>query len=97
MQTKQKTVGIRVPDCEVVKALCTGIEQPLVTTSAVTPEGRALIGADEIRDEFGHGLELILDGGTHPLEPSTVLSLIGDEVQVLRQGQGDASDVLGQT
>jgi len=94
MQTRQKTVGIRVPDHPVVQALCRDLGQPLVTTSARPPEGEVLIGADEIQDEFGHGLALVLDGGTMLNEPSTVLSLVGDTVEVLRQGKGDGSAVL---
>ena len=56
-----------------------------------------LIGADEIRDEFGHGLALILDGGPHESEPSTVLSLVDDRVELIRQGKGDASEFLPPT
>jgi tRNA threonylcarbamoyl adenosine modification protein (Sua5/YciO/YrdC/YwlC family) len=93
MQTKQKTVGIRIPDSAVARGLCVGLGRPLVTTSAQRGE-QALVGADDIQEVFGHGLSLILDGGPQPLEPSTMLSLIGDTVEVLRQGKGDASDVL---
>jgi tRNA threonylcarbamoyl adenosine modification protein (Sua5/YciO/YrdC/YwlC family) len=93
MRTKQKTVGIRVPDSAVARGLSLGLGRPLVTTSAQQGD-RALVGADDIQDVFGHGLGLILDGGPQPLEPSTMLSLIGDAVELLRQGKGDASDVL---
>jgi len=94
MQTRQKTVGIRVPDSAVARGLCERLGHPLVSTSAATAEGRVLIGADEIQEEFGHGLKLILDGGVQHNEPSTVVSLVGDRVELLRQGKGDASDVL---
>jgi tRNA threonylcarbamoyl adenosine modification protein (Sua5/YciO/YrdC/YwlC family) len=95
MQTRQSTIGIRVPDSSVVQGLCKRLGCPLATTSASTPEGDVLIGADDIKEHFGHQLALILDGGTRLNEPSTVLSLVGDEVAVLRQGKGDASAVLG--
>lgn len=94
MQTRQKTVGIRIPDSAVASGLCERLGHPVISTSAVSPDGRSLIGADEIQEEFGHGLKLILDGGVQHNEPSTVLSLVGDQVEVLRQGKGDASDVL---
>ena len=93
MQTKQRTVGIRIPDSAVARGLCEGLGRPLVTTSAQRGE-EALVGADDIQEVFGHGLGLILDGGPQPLEPSTILSLVGDRAQLLRQGKGDASDVL---
>ncbi|HEY3445643.1 MAG TPA: L-threonylcarbamoyladenylate synthase [Myxococcales bacterium] len=91
MQTKQKTVGLRVSEHPVAHALCAALGRPLVTTSAQKGE-LVFIGADEIRDEFGHGLALILDGGPHESAPSTVLSLIEDQAVVLRQGKGDASE-----
>jgi tRNA threonylcarbamoyl adenosine modification protein (Sua5/YciO/YrdC/YwlC family) len=96
MQTRQKTVGLRIADHAVPRGLCEKLGRPLVTTSAQDGE-QALIGADEIQEVFGHGLAMILDGGPHESQPSTVLSLVGDEVQLIRQGKGDASDVLGMT
>ncbi len=94
MQTRQKTVGIRLPDAPVAVSLSLGIEGALVTTSAQHGD-TVLIGADDIQDIFGHGLDLILDGGPQHNEPSTVISLLGDRVEILRQGKGDASDVVG--
>jgi tRNA threonylcarbamoyl adenosine modification protein (Sua5/YciO/YrdC/YwlC family) len=94
MQTRQKTVGIRVPDDAVVRGLCERLGRPLVTTSAAKAGGEVLIGADEIQDEFGHGLAIIFDGGVRHSEPSTVISLLGDKVEVLRQGKGDVSAIL---
>ena len=94
MQTRQKTVGLRITEHAVARALCEKLGRPLVTTSAQQGE-QVLIGADEIQEAFGHGLSLILDGGPHESQPSTVLSLVGDQVQLIRQGKGDVSDVLG--
>lgn len=90
MQTKQKTVGLRISEHPVAHALCSRLGRPLVTTSAQRGED-VLIGADDVQDVFGHGLALVLDGGPHESAPSTVLSLYDDQVVVLRQGKGDAS------
>ena len=88
MMTKQKQVGIRVPDAPLARALAAGLGHPLVTTSATNREGEPLIDPKDIKELLGHGLDLILDGGVLPAEPSTVLSLIGDELEVLREGKG---------
>ena len=88
MQTKQKQVGIRVPDAPLARALAAGLGHPLVTTSATNREGEPLIDPKDIKELLGHGLDLILDGGVIDAEPSTVLSLIGDELEVLREGKG---------
>jgi tRNA threonylcarbamoyl adenosine modification protein (Sua5/YciO/YrdC/YwlC family) len=88
MQTKQKQVGIRVPDAPLARALAAGLGRPLVTTSATNRDGEPLIDPKDIKELLGHGLDLILDGGVTVAEPSTVLSLIGDELEVLREGKG---------
>ncbi|KFA87820.1 L-threonylcarbamoyladenylate synthase [Archangium violaceum] len=88
MMSKQKQVGIRVPDAELARALAAALGRPIVTTSATDAEGEPLIDAKDIKDALGHGLELILDGGVRLMEPSTVVSLIDDQIEVLRQGKG---------
>jgi tRNA threonylcarbamoyl adenosine modification protein (Sua5/YciO/YrdC/YwlC family) len=88
MLTKQKQVGIRVPDSAIAQKLAQLLGRPLVTTSATDPEGLALTDPREIKERLGHGLDLILDAGILPSEPSTVVSLIDDQIEVLRQGKG---------
>jgi tRNA threonylcarbamoyl adenosine modification protein (Sua5/YciO/YrdC/YwlC family) len=88
MMSKQKQVGIRVPDAPLARALAAGLGRPLITTSASDDEGEPLIDAKDIKEKLGHGLDLILDGGVTLIEPSTVVSLIGDSMEVLRQGKG---------
>ena len=88
MATKQKQVGIRIPDAPIPLALSRGLEGPLVTTSATGLDGEPLIDPREVKAQLGHGLALMLDGGLVPCEPSTVVSLIDDEIEILRQGQG---------
>ena len=91
---RQKTVGIRIPDSPIALAVITALEHPVISTSAATPDGEVLIDARDIKDKLGHGLELILDGGYKPNEPSTVIDLTGPQPAVVRQGKGDASDLL---
>jgi tRNA threonylcarbamoyl adenosine modification protein (Sua5/YciO/YrdC/YwlC family) len=88
MMSKQKQVGIRVPDSELARALAAALGRPIVTTSATDAEGAPLIDAKDIKDALGYGLDLILDGGVRLMEPSTVVSLIDDQIEVLRQGKG---------
>jgi tRNA threonylcarbamoyl adenosine modification protein (Sua5/YciO/YrdC/YwlC family) len=88
MMTKQKQVGIRVPDSGLARALAAALGRPIVTTSATNEEGEPLIDAKDIKDVLGNRLELILDGGVRLMEPSTVVSLVDDHIEVLRQGKG---------
>lgn len=88
MQTKQRQVGIRVPQAPLMLAIASALGRPIVTTSATDLEGEVLIDAKDIKDKLGNRLDLILDGGVQTLEPSTVVSLADDQIEVLRQGKG---------
>jgi len=85
--TRQKTVGIRISDAPIPQALVERLGHPLLTTSA-TFEGEPLNDPRSIKEKLGHGLELVIDGGYQVFEPSTVVSLLDDEIEILRQGKG---------
>jgi tRNA threonylcarbamoyl adenosine modification protein (Sua5/YciO/YrdC/YwlC family) len=88
MSNKQKEVGIRVPDAPIPRALAQGLGRPLANTSARDPEGELLVDPRDIKSALGHGLDLILDAGVLAAEQSTVVSLMNDSLEVLRQGKG---------
>jgi tRNA threonylcarbamoyl adenosine modification protein (Sua5/YciO/YrdC/YwlC family) len=88
MQTKQRQVGIRVPQAPLMLAIASKLGRPIVTTSATDADEQVLIDARDIKEALGSRLDLILDGGVQPNEPSTVVSLIDDRIEVLRQGKG---------
>ncbi len=86
---KRKTIGIRVPDHPVVKALLEELSEPLLSSTLhLTGDDFALNDADEIRRRLDRRLELVLDSGPCGVEPSTVVDLTGDEPTVTRRGKG---------
>ena len=74
------------------RALASGLGHPLVTTSASVSDGEPLIDAKDIKEQLGKQLDLILDGGVQLNEPSTVVSLMNEQLEVLRQGKGDLEE-----
>ena len=92
--TRQRQVGVRVPDAPVAIALVKALGRPLATTSAALPGEPALIDASDIQEHIGHGIDLILDGGAILNEPSTVIDLTGPAPVVLREGKGAIEGVL---
>lgn len=91
--TRQKTVGIRVPDNAICRALIQDLGNPILTTSAATiDEGVSLAEAFEIQERLGKQLDLIIDGGAVYPAPSTIISLVNDEIEILRQGKGDIAN-----
>jgi len=88
MLTKRKTAGIRVPDNPICMALINALGHPIISTSAATREGELLREPWLVDDYFGKQLDMVIDGGQVPGEPSSVISFINDEPEVLREGLG---------
>ncbi len=89
--TKQKTVGIRIPDHPVCLGLVKELGNPILSTSANPSGADPLNQPEEIQRVLGSQVDLILECGVLPRVPSTVVSLVGERVRVLREGAGDAS------
>lgn len=89
--TRQKTVGIRMPDNKICHDLVTALGNPIITTSAnlsgKEPDG----DPRNISDTFGNQLDFVIDGGILTTDVSSVVSLIGERPEVLRVGIGDVS------
>jgi tRNA threonylcarbamoyl adenosine modification protein (Sua5/YciO/YrdC/YwlC family) len=92
VQSKKKTVGIRVPNHEVLLALVRELGRPIVTTTAAPSGGEPMIDPSEIDDMF-KGLSMVLDGGVGGSVPTTVVDLTDGQVRVVREGAGRIEDL----
>jgi tRNA threonylcarbamoyl adenosine modification protein (Sua5/YciO/YrdC/YwlC family) len=89
---KRKTIGIRVPDSNIVRALLEEHGEPILSSTLLLPgEDLPLTDAEEIRERLEHQLDAIVDGGNCGLEATTVVDLSDEVPRILRQGRGDAS------
>jgi tRNA threonylcarbamoyl adenosine modification protein (Sua5/YciO/YrdC/YwlC family) len=90
--SKRKTVGIRVPDHRIPRAIVESLGHPILTTS-VTGGGDAHPINDLIiiQERFRNQVDIIIDGGQVVSEPSTVIDLTGESAVITRRGAGDAS------
>jgi tRNA threonylcarbamoyl adenosine modification protein (Sua5/YciO/YrdC/YwlC family) len=95
-QKKRRTIGIRISDDPVVQALLAALGGPLVTTSArLQGDEWALEDAVSIAEECGDGVDLLLDAGVVPPNPSTIVDLTGEDPEILRYGAGDPAPFGG--
>ncbi|WP_292934638.1 L-threonylcarbamoyladenylate synthase [Noviherbaspirillum sp.] len=86
----RKTIGLRVPENQIVQALLEDLGQPLLGTTLILPgENEPLTDPEEVRDQLARQVELVIDGGACSLVPTTVIDLTADEPVLLRQGSGD--------
>ncbi|MGB3835332.1 MAG: L-threonylcarbamoyladenylate synthase [Castellaniella sp.] len=86
----RKTIGIRVPDHRVARALIDAVGSPLLSTTLI-PQGEALPlnDAQDILARYQHDLAAVVDGGACPFDPTTVIDLTQEVPQVVRVGRGD--------
>ncbi len=92
------TLGIRIPDCEITKALSKMVDFPYTTPSANPAGGYAPYSLEEVLSQFGkedfEKIDLFLDAGTLlKTPPSTIIDLSGGSLRVLRDGQVSAEEV----
>lgn len=87
----RKEVGIRVPDSPIIREICRLLDAPILTTTLPLEKGEDIeyITDPELIDEkFGSVTDLIIDGGTGGIEPSTVINCCEDVPEIIREGKG---------
>ena len=87
----RKEVGIRVPDNTIIREICRLLDAPILTTTLPLEEGEDIEYITEpklIDEKFGEKVDLIIDGGTGGIEPSTVINCCDDVPEIVRQGKG---------
>jgi tRNA threonylcarbamoyl adenosine modification protein (Sua5/YciO/YrdC/YwlC family) len=91
MLTKRKTAGIRIPDNNICIKIVEGLGNPIISTTASMGNGEIINDPSLIEEYFGNKLDVVVDGGISTGNQSSVVSLIDDEPEILREGFGDIS------
>lgn len=96
VQPKRKTIGLRVPDCRITQLILSELGGPLLSTTLILKdEVYPECDPYDIRQILEHEVDLVIDGGTGSLEPTTVVDLTGNAPEILRQGLGDFAEFEG--
>lgn len=89
---KRRTIGLRVPDHPLVHAMLDSLGEPIMSSTLLLPgDTMPLTDPADIDLRIGHQIEAIIDAGPVGIEPTSVLDMTGDSVEVLREGRGDVS------
>ena len=92
LNPKRNTIGLRVPDHPVVKALLEEMHEPILSSTLILPgDERPLNDGKEIRERLGQDVDVILDGGSCGIEMTTVVDLTSETPSIVRQGRGSAT------
>ncbi len=93
LMTEKKEVGIRVPEHPVPLGLTRLLERPIINTSARIAGEEILTDPRQIERQFKGSIDLVIDGEIIAGEPSTVIRLIDDNIEVLREGKGSLTQL----
>ena len=89
---KRRTIGLRVPDHPLVKAVLETLGEPIMSSTLTLPgDDLPLTDPQEIEERIGHQVDLIIDAGPTGIQPTSVIDLSSGNVEILREGLGDVS------
>jgi len=90
LNSKKKTVGVRIPDHVVAQAILAELGEPLLSSTLLLPgEEEPMTQGWEIKESLDHVVDAVIDSGECGTEPTTVIDFSNDDVEVVREGAGD--------
>jgi tRNA threonylcarbamoyl adenosine modification protein (Sua5/YciO/YrdC/YwlC family) len=89
-KNKKKTVGIRIPDNNIVLEIVKELGRPIITTSIHDPDEVIEYTTDPelIYEKYREFVDAVIDGGYGKNEASTIVDCTGEEIEIIRQGPG---------
>jgi tRNA threonylcarbamoyl adenosine modification protein (Sua5/YciO/YrdC/YwlC family) len=89
---RRRTIGLRVPDHAIVRAMLEALGEPIMSSTLTLPgDDTPLTDVNEIEARIGRQIDMIVDGGSAGIEPTSVIDLSGGSVEILRKGRGDVT------
>jgi tRNA threonylcarbamoyl adenosine modification protein (Sua5/YciO/YrdC/YwlC family) len=92
-KSKKKTVGIRVPNNNIARAIVEKLGNPLISTSVHDDDEilEYITDPELIHEKYENILDLVIDGGYGQNEASTIIDCTGNDPEIIREGIGDIS------
>ena len=92
LHPRKKTVGVRIPEHPVVRALLTELGEPLLSSTLLLPDQEEpMTVGREIKELLDASIDAVIDSGDCGTVPTTVIDFSGDEPEVVRRGAGDVT------
>ncbi|MBQ3676064.1 MAG: threonylcarbamoyl-AMP synthase [Bacteroidales bacterium] len=90
-KSKKKTVGIRIPDNNICRAIVKELGNPILTSSVKSKDEilEYLTDPEVIKEEYDKLVDAVIDGGFGKNVPSTVVDCSNDTIEIIRQGAGE--------
>jgi tRNA threonylcarbamoyl adenosine modification protein (Sua5/YciO/YrdC/YwlC family) len=84
----RKTIGIRVSSNILVKSILDDLIEPIMSVSLIIP-GYEFYNGNDVKTVLSHSIDLIIDSGHCPPEPTTVIDISDSKIKLLRKGAGN--------
>ncbi|GAA4116541.1 L-threonylcarbamoyladenylate synthase [Nocardioides fonticola] len=92
LHPKKKTVGVRIPDHHLVQTLLAELGEPLLSSTLILPgETEPRTMGWDVKEELDHVVDIVIEAGETPAEPTTVVDWSEGAPVVVREGAGDVS------
>ncbi|HEV7332199.1 MAG TPA: L-threonylcarbamoyladenylate synthase [Flavisolibacter sp.] len=89
LKTKKDTVGIRVPDNNIARSIVKELGNPILSASLPGEYVEEYTDPESIHDKFEKLVDLVIDGGPGGIVPSTIISFVNGEAELIREGAGE--------
>lgn len=93
LQPKKKTIGLRVSSHGVVQALLNELDEPIMSVSLII-DGHDFVDIEDVQLALEKQVDIIIDDGYCPIEPTTVIDFSSGSVEITRHGAGDTSLIV---
>ena len=88
LQSKKSTIGLRIPDNKIALAIVEALGHPVLSASLPGEMVEEYTDPEIIKDNFDKVVDIVIDGGTGGMQPSTIIDLTVEEPALVRQGKG---------
>jgi tRNA threonylcarbamoyl adenosine modification protein (Sua5/YciO/YrdC/YwlC family) len=88
LQSKKSTIGLRIPDNNIARTIVRELGSPILSASLPGEMVEEYTDPELIYENFKNRVDIVVDGGTGSMIPSTIVDCTTDEYTVLRQGAG---------
>ena len=89
----RKTIGVRVSSNMIVQAILGGLDDPLMSVSLIM-QGYEFYNGNDVKTVLSKSIDLIIDSGHCPPEPTSVIDISEDEILILREGAGSLESII---
>ena len=92
LQSKKSTIGLRVPDNVIANTIVTQLDHPLLSASLPGDMVEEYTDPELMYENFGKLVDIVIDGGTGGMIPSTIIDCTEEPYQLIRKGLGEWED-----